>query len=66
MKFLATLLFTAAGVSAASSATSPDTPGSTCLADYILVDCLKSTTLNVRHSLVYPFKTASTDSKLSS
>jgi hypothetical protein len=37
MKF-ATLLFTAAGVSAASSATSPDTPGSTCLADYILED----------------------------
>ncbi|GFP56124.1 hypothetical protein ACSS6W_006344 [Trichoderma asperelloides] len=46
MKFLATLLFTAAGVSAATSATSPDTPGSTCLADYILEDCLKSTTTN--------------------
>ncbi|KAL7793571.1 hypothetical protein V8C37DRAFT_401874 [Trichoderma ceciliae] len=45
MKFLATLLFAAVGVSAASSATSPDTPGSTCLADYILEDCLKSTTL---------------------
>ncbi|KAM0254958.1 hypothetical protein ACHAQJ_006266 [Trichoderma viride] len=45
MKFLATLLFAAVGVSA-SSATSPNTPGSTCLADYILEDCLKSTTTN--------------------
>ncbi|EHK27515.1 uncharacterized protein TRIVIDRAFT_79522 [Trichoderma virens Gv29-8] len=44
MKFFATLLFAAVGVSAASSATSPDTPGSTCLADYILEDCLNSTT----------------------
>lgn len=52
MKFFATLLFAAAGVSAASSATSPDTPGSTCLADYILEQCLKSTTINVRDSLL--------------
>ncbi|RFU72468.1 hypothetical protein TARUN_9777 [Trichoderma arundinaceum] len=44
MKFLATLLFAAIGVSAASSATSPDTPGSTCQADFILEDCLASTT----------------------
>ncbi|KAL6907079.1 hypothetical protein GGI43DRAFT_396591 [Trichoderma evansii] len=59
MKFLATLLFAAAGVSAASTAeptaaptaapaasspTSPDAPGSTCLAEYILRDCLHSTT----------------------
>ncbi|KAL7956055.1 hypothetical protein V8C34DRAFT_306897 [Trichoderma compactum] len=43
MKFLATLLCAAVGVSAASS-TSPDTPGSSCLADYILEDCLGSTT----------------------
>ncbi|KAK4071425.1 uncharacterized protein Triagg1_6086 [Trichoderma aggressivum f. europaeum] len=43
MKFFATLLFAAVGVSAASS-TSPDTPGSSCLADYILEDCLGSTT----------------------
>ncbi|PNP44070.1 hypothetical protein TGAM01_v203302 [Trichoderma gamsii] len=49
MMFLATLLLTAAGVSAASSATSPDTPGSTCLADYILEDCLKSTTVNANN-----------------
>ncbi|KAH0495170.1 hypothetical protein TgHK011_008736 [Trichoderma gracile] len=44
MKFFATLLFAAAGVSAAGSATGPATPGSTCLADYILEDCLGSTT----------------------
>ncbi|KAL7936613.1 hypothetical protein V8C35DRAFT_295953 [Trichoderma chlorosporum] len=44
MKFFATLLLAAVGVSAAGSATSPDTPGSTCLADYILEDCLGSTT----------------------
>ncbi|EGR52594.1 uncharacterized protein TRIREDRAFT_119963 [Trichoderma reesei QM6a] len=44
MKFFATLLFAAAGVSAAGSATAPATPGSTCLADYILEDCLSSTT----------------------
>ncbi|KAM6487355.1 hypothetical protein HDV62DRAFT_151279 [Trichoderma sp. SZMC 28011] len=43
MKFFATLLFAAVGVSAAST-TSPDTPGSSCLADYILEDCLGSTT----------------------
>ncbi|KAL6699832.1 hypothetical protein J3F84DRAFT_193177 [Trichoderma pleuroticola] len=43
MKFFATLLFAAVGVSAASS-TSPDGPGSSCLADYILEDCLGSTT----------------------
>ncbi|PNP54844.1 hypothetical protein THARTR1_04533 [Trichoderma harzianum] len=43
MKFFATLLFAAVGVSAASS-TSPDSPGSSCLADYILEDCLGSTT----------------------
>ncbi|UKZ61947.1 uncharacterized protein TrAtP1_003209 [Trichoderma atroviride] len=49
MMFLATLLFAAAGVSAASSATSPDAPGSTCLADYILEDCLKSTTVNANN-----------------
>lgn len=49
MMFLATLLLTAAGVSAASSATSPDAPGSTCLADYILEDCLKSTTANANN-----------------
>ncbi|KAL7923660.1 hypothetical protein ACQKWADRAFT_288953 [Trichoderma austrokoningii] len=50
MKFFATLLFAAAGVSAAaSSATSPDTPGSSCLADYILEDCLKSTTTNANN-----------------
>ncbi|PTB68062.1 hypothetical protein BBK36DRAFT_1157741 [Trichoderma citrinoviride] len=44
MKFFATLLFAAAGVSAAGSATAPSSPGSTCLADYILEDCLGSTT----------------------
>ncbi|KAM0450137.1 hypothetical protein ACHAPV_004424 [Trichoderma viride] len=49
MMLLATLLFTAAGVSAASSATSPDAPGSSCLADYILEDCLKSTTANANN-----------------
>ncbi|KAM0519474.1 hypothetical protein ACHAPE_003648 [Trichoderma viride] len=49
MMFLATLLLTAAGVSAASSATSPDAPGSSCLAEYILEDCLKSTTANANN-----------------
>ncbi|KAL6856493.1 hypothetical protein J3F83DRAFT_752747 [Trichoderma novae-zelandiae] len=44
MKFFATLLFAAVGVSAAGSATAPSSPGSTCLADYILEDCLGSTT----------------------
>ncbi|KAH6609699.1 hypothetical protein Trco_003045 [Trichoderma cornu-damae] len=44
MKFLAALLFAAVGVSAVGSATSPDTPGSTCQADFILEDCLTSTT----------------------
>ncbi|KAL7948898.1 hypothetical protein V8C42DRAFT_341926 [Trichoderma barbatum] len=44
MKFFATLLFAAVGVSAAGSATTPDGPGSSCLADYILEDCLVSTT----------------------
>ncbi|KAL6803006.1 hypothetical protein GGI42DRAFT_323632 [Trichoderma sp. SZMC 28013] len=43
MKFFATLLFAAVGVSAVSS-TSPDSPSSSCLADYILEDCLGSTT----------------------
>ncbi|KAL7896492.1 hypothetical protein HDV63DRAFT_401299 [Trichoderma sp. SZMC 28014] len=49
MKFLTILFSTAVGVYAASSATSPDTPGSTCLADYILEDCLKSTTANANN-----------------
>ncbi|KAL7816512.1 hypothetical protein V8C44DRAFT_290946 [Trichoderma aethiopicum] len=44
MKFFATLLFAVAGVSAAGSATGAATPGATCLADYILEDCLGSTT----------------------
>lgn len=83
MKFLATLLFAAAGASAATSAaeptaaptptpapaasspTSPDAPGSTCLAQYILDDCLKSTQANVRDSPIYPFECTSTNSKSS-
>lgn len=48
MRFFATLLFAAAGVSAAGSATGAATPGATCLADYILEDCLGSTTKTVR------------------